>query len=52
MKDLEYMTVFRLLHQKISVFTGIDTCRSYNLLTDCIDRRICYLGKQLFKIIK
>ena len=52
MKNLEYMAVFRLLHQKISVFTCINTCGSYNLLTDRIDRRVCYLGKQLFKVIK
>ena len=34
--------VLKILHPILT-----NTCGSYNLLTDCIDRRVCYLGKQL-----
>ena len=52
MHDLQYMTVLWLLYKKVSVFTNIHTGRGYDFLTDSIDRRVGYLCKKLFKIIK
>ena len=52
MKDLEYMAVFRLLYQKVSVLTYINACGGNDLFTDCIDRRVCYLCKKLFEIVE
>ena len=48
--DSEHLTVLFLLLQKITVCSDINSCRSHDFLTDCIDRRICNLCKQLFKI--
>ena len=52
MKDLEYMAVFRLLYQKVSVLTYINACGGNDLFTDRIDRRVCYLCKKLFEIVE
>ena len=52
MNDLQYMTVLRLLYQKVSVFTDIYTGRSNNFFTDRINWRVCNLCKKLFEIIK
>ena len=49
---LQHRTVIRLFLQQISILTDIDRGGSHNFLTDRIDRRICHLGKQLFKRIK
>ena len=48
--DSEHLTVLFLLLQKVTVCSDINCCRCYNFLTDCIDRWVCYLCKQLFKI--
>ena len=50
--DFQYLTVFRLFLQDVSIFTNIYCCRCDNLLTDSIDWWICYLRKQLFEIVK
>ena len=50
--DLQYLTVFRLFLQNVSIFTNINRCGCDNLLTDGIDWRVCYLCKQLFEIVK
>ena len=50
--DLQYLTVFRLFLQNVSIFTNINCCGCDNLLTDSIDWRVCNLCKQLFEIVK
>ena len=50
--DLQYLTVFRLLFQKISVLAGIYGCGSDDFFPDRIDRRVRYLREQLLEIIK
>ena len=50
--DLQYLTIFRLFFQKISVLAGIYGCGSDDFFPDRIDRRVRYLREQLLEIIK
>ena len=50
--DLQYLTVFRLFLQNVSIFANINRCRCDDLLTDGIDWRVCNLCKQLLEIVK
>ena len=50
--DLQHLAVLRCLFQQVAVFSYIDGGAGDDLLTDGVDRRIGYLGKQLFKVIK
>ena len=50
--DFKNLAVLRILNKKVSVFSYVYTCRSNDLLTDCIDRRVCYLCKKLFEVIE
>ncbi len=50
--DFKYLAVLRILNKKVSVFSYVYTCGSNDLLTDGIDRRVCYLCKQLFEIVE
>ena len=50
--DFQHLTVFRLFFQQISFLTYIYCCTCNDFFTDRINRRIGYLCKQLFKIIK
>ena len=49
---LQYMTVLRFFFQKVSILANINSCGGYYFLTDRINRRICYLCKQLFEVAK
>ena len=46
------MAVFRSLLQNIALLTDIDRGGGYDLLTDGINRRIGYLGEELFEVVK
>ena len=46
----QHFTVFFPFLQQVSVPTYINRSRSYDLLADRVDGRICNLGKQLFKV--
>ena len=50
--DLQHMAVFRFFFQQVTLFTGKYAGCSNNLLTDRIDRRVGYLGKQLLEVVK
>ena len=50
--DFKNLAVLRILNKKVSVFSYVYTCGSNDFLTDCIDRRVRHLCKQLFEIIK
>ena len=50
--NFQYLTVFRLFFQNISILTDVNRCRCNNFLTDSIDWRVCNLCKQLFEVIK
>lgn len=46
--DFKNLAVLRILNKKVSVFSYVYTCGSNDFLTDCIDRRVCYLCKASF----
>ena len=48
----EHLTVLFLFLKQVPVFSDIDHCGSYDLLTDRVDRRVRNLGEKLFKITK
>ena len=50
--DFQHLAVLRFLFQNISVFSDINRGRSHKFFPDRVDRRIGYLCKQLFKVIK
>ena len=50
--DLEHLAVFRPLLQQIAVFSNIYRRAGNDFLTDRVNRRIGYLGKQLFEVVK
>ena len=50
--DLQHMTVLRTLCQKISVLPQVYAAGGYDLLTFCIDGRVCYLREQLLEIVE
>ena len=50
--NLQYLAVFRLLLQQVSVFSHIYGGAGDNFFTNSVNRRICHLCKQLFEIVK
>lgn len=49
---LHNLAIFRLLFKNVSVLAYINSSRCNDLFSDSVDRRICYLRKELLEVIE
>ena len=50
--NLHNLAVFGTLLKDVAVLTDINCCWCYNFLTDCVNRWVCNLCKELFEVVE